>query len=113
MSTGQGSYTSTIFSPFPLDGHKSKSSERFLLLGHGTPFISPVLEYPVEYESAVLDAGSAPLTDPRAVMQVALRILKQNFEFESAHQCVALPPLVANLGILMKDLSTAADFVFR
>jgi hypothetical protein len=46
-------------------------------------------------------------------MRVCLRMLERNFDVEGESQGPRLPPLLANLDILMKDLSRAADFVFR
>ena len=112
-SDGQDLSAFDVFEPFALDGEESERSKRFLLLGQGAPFISSVLEYSINSSITAIPADSAPLTSPTAVMRVCLQVLENNFKVESDNHDANLPPLVANLGILMKDLSTAADFVFR
>jgi hypothetical protein len=108
-SAGQDLSVLDINETFALDGPESKKSDRFLLFGHGTPFISSV-DYPAESGFVSLPAVSALITDPTAVMRVSLQILESNFRTRNEQEPTNVPPLVENLVTLMRDLSVAVDF---
>ena len=85
-----------------LDGDETPEIQRFIALGRTTPAI----------RRRTANAGSGPnvvpLSDPTAVMEVIIGILKPSDGSERQ----PAPPLVENLSQLMRDLGAAAGKVF-
>jgi len=81
-----------------LNGEDTSDVRRFIALGRGTPVIQ---ELPRSGEQI---AGFAGLDNPKAVMEMVIQILNKNCNG-------ALPPLVENLGQLVRDLGNAAWIV--
>jgi hypothetical protein len=84
-----------------LDGEDTANTHRFIAIQRGTPVIQ---QYPRGGEA---DAGFARLDNPKVVMEIINNILIRN----CTNSNTILPPLVENLGQLVRDLGNAARIV--
>ena len=89
-----------IEEPIWLDGEETADTRRFVALSRGFPMIRA---------SSRLDAegGGCRVDNPKAVMETIIHIMAKN----CSHGSSVLPPLVENLGQLMRDLGNAAWIV--
>ena len=83
-----------------LDGEETADTRRFVALPRGIPMIRA---------SSRLDeeGGGCRVDNPKAVMETIIHIMGKN----CSHGNTVLPPLVENLGQLMRDLGNAAWIV--
>lgn len=79
-----------------LDGEDTANTRRFIALARGIPMIRA-------FSRNGESNGGCRLDDPKAVMETIINIM-----IRSCADGSALPPLVENLGQLMKDLGNAA-----
>jgi hypothetical protein len=83
-----------------LDGEDGPDVQRFIAVGRGTPVIRDW----TKSSGAEQKEKYAALSDVKAVMDIIIAILRQNGKSDDK-MC---PPLVKNLGQLMRDLGNAA-----
>jgi hypothetical protein len=85
-----------IEEPVWLDGEETADTRRFVALSRGIPIIRA---------SSRLDeeGGGCRVDNPKAVMETIIHIMGKN----CSHGSSVLPPLVENLGHLMRDLGNA------
>jgi len=81
-----------------LDGDSTAETERFITIHRGTPVLS---------DNMAGNGGFVRLDDPRAVMETMVNVMGRNCPHGKAN----VPPLVENLGLLMRDLGHAARIV--
>jgi hypothetical protein len=89
-----------IEEPVWLDGEETADTRRFVAFSRGLPMIRA---------SSRLDAegGGCRVDNPKGVMETVIHIMGKN----CSHGSSVLPPLVENLGQLMRDLGNAAWIV--
>lgn len=102
MPKHQGSEKSdrTLGNKVVLDGERSRETRIFLSAGHGDPCLT---EHISEHETIF-----ASLEDPNVVLKIARQIYRNNYPVLNE----PLPPLVQNLGNLMRDLSSLLESRF-